>query len=54
MNEALATDTALNTALEQYFSALKEGDVHTLSLLLSDDLSQRRGKLIENLLEKIL
>ena len=48
MNEALAIDPALGTTLNHYFTALKEGDIHTLSLLLSDDLSQRRGELIEN------
>ena len=48
MNEALAINVSLDATLQEYFSALKEGDVHTLSLLLSDDLSQRRDKLLKN------
>lgn len=48
MNEALATDAALEETMTEYFSALKEGNIHTLSLLLSDDLSQRRGELLKN------
>lgn len=48
MNEALAIDASLDATLNQYFTALKEGNIRTLSLLLSDELSQRRGPLLKN------
>ena len=47
-HEALAIDASLDATLNQYFTALKEGNIRTLSLLLSDELSQRRGRLLKN------
>jgi hypothetical protein len=47
-NNALPSTSELDNVLTQYFEALRTGDLQMLRFLLSDELLERRSKMLSN------